>query len=314
MRSAALFAGVIACAPAAVAEPVSASAYNLALEPYALVVDAGEERGVFRAQGLEVRWVTRDKRAVNVTDLPELLKDGTELGLSSPGEIFAARASGIRIKAVAGFIGDSLVRIYARGHGPIRQPRDFDGKRIGPTSLAVQRQVGYFSRAYGIKAEAAPFSTLDSAVASLRDGKVDGIITAEARVLALVDRGELRLIARAPDYRPRPELNNAVWASDALIEQRPDLVRTFVRATLETVRYLKENPADAARLVAKRTGMPDALARKAVEEIDWVPGGAPGGDLPKAALNYWEVLKGTGALPPEAALKIEELVDTRFVQ
>src|SRR5205085_6941685 len=112
----------------------------------------------------------------------------------------------------------------------------------------------------------------------------------------------------------RPELNNAVWASDAIIERRPDVVRAFVKATLETVRYLKDAPADAARLIAKRTGMPDALARKAVEEIDWVPDGAPGGDLAKAALNYWGVLKGTGTLAPDAALKTEDLVDTRFIQ
>ena len=70
--------------------------------------------------------VTREKRAVNVTDLPELLKEGTELGLSSPGEIFAARAQGIRIKSVAGFIGDSLVRIYASAQGSIKEARDLD--------------------------------------------------------------------------------------------------------------------------------------------------------------------------------------------
>ena len=84
-------AALLACAPLAAplaAEPISASAYNLLLEPYALIVDAGTERGIFVAHGLEPRWITREKRAVNASDLKDLLAQGTGVGLSSPSEIF----------------------------------------------------------------------------------------------------------------------------------------------------------------------------------------------------------------------------------
>src|SRR5205085_12150609 len=113
MRLAALASSLFA-AQALSAEPIAATAYNLALEPYALVVDAGRERGIFARHGLEPRWVTRSDRAVNVNDLRDLLAQGTQLGLSSPGEIFSGRAQGIPIKAVAGFIGETQLRIYAR--------------------------------------------------------------------------------------------------------------------------------------------------------------------------------------------------------
>src|SRR5438552_5902442 len=197
-------AALLACAPLAAplaAEPISASAYNLLLEPYALIVDAGTERGIFVGHGLEPRWITREKRAVNASDLKDLLAQGTGVGLSSPSEIFLARTQGLRVKVVAGFVGDTQVRIYAKTDGPLKTPRDLDGRTLAPTSLAVQRQVGYLSRAYGIRAQAAPFGTLESAIAALRAGKADGIITAEARVLALVESGELRLLVRAADYR-----------------------------------------------------------------------------------------------------------------
>lgn len=305
---------MLVAAPVLAGESVSVTAYNLALAPYALVVDAGTERGFYTANGLEPRWVTREKRAVSIKDLPELLQQGTELGLSSPSEILVARVQGLPVKVIAGFVGETEVKIYVSPNGRVKEPRDLDGKTIGPTSLAVQRGVGYFSRAYGIKAQAAPFGTLDGMVAALRNGEVDAIITAEARVLAFVDQGELRLLVRSADYRPQPELNNALWASDSLIALRPELVRAFVKATLQTVRYLKDNPADAARLMAKRTGMSEALSRKAVAQIDWVPSGKPGGDLAKAAQNYWRVLQGTGALPPNIDLGANELIDTRFVQ
>jgi ABC-type nitrate/sulfonate/bicarbonate transport system substrate-binding protein len=295
-------------------EPVAATAYNLTLEPYALVVDAGRERGIFAKHGLEPRWVTRTGRAVNVNDLRELLSQGTQLGLSSPGEIFTARAQGIPIKAVAGFIGETQVKIYVPADGPAKTARDLDGRTIGPTSLAVQRQVGNFSRAYGIHAQAAPFGTFEQMLAALRQGKVDAVITAEARMLALVESGEVRILVRGGDYRPQPELNNAIWAADELIASKPDTVRRFVHAALETVQYLKDNPREAARLISARSQMPEALAYKAALDIDWMPSGQPGGDLAAAALNYWGVLQGTGTLPPETNLKLDELVDVRFVR
>lgn len=291
----------------------TASAYNLSLEAYALIVDAGGEHGIFLRHGLDPEWVTRPGRAISAADLKELIAQGTQIGMSSPSEILIARIQGLPVKFVAGFVGETLVRVYAKADGPVKTAKDLDGRKIGPTSAAVHRHIAYLSRRLGINAEAMPFTNLDNSISALMEGRIDAIITAEARALALVDRGELRVVMKVADHRPSPELNNALWATEDMIRRDPDLVKRFVNTTLETVRYLKDNPQYAAGLITKRTNMAADVANKVVSQFDWTPSGRPGGDLLMATANYWQVLKQTGAVPANSELKIEDVVDSRFL-
>ena len=74
--------------------------------------------------------------------------------------------------------------------------------------------------------------------------------------------GELRVLVPLADIFPKPYTAVVLWATDDLIQQDPELVRAFVDATLETVRYVKEHPGDAADLVFRRTKAPKAIADK----------------------------------------------------
>ena len=73
-------------------------------------------------------------------------------------------------------------------------------------------------------------------------------LTGRGDALRLVDSGELRLLVQMKDILPKPWVFSVVWATADLIETNPDLVGRFVIATLETVKYLKDNPAYAAEL------------------------------------------------------------------
>lgn len=305
---------LLAASPVTAERRVAASGYHSSLEAYYLVMEAGRDRGIYRAHGLEPQWVTRAGRAVAANDLKLLVAEGTEVGLSSGSEVLLARMQGVPIRIVAGFVGETLVSVYAKADGPIGTPRDLDGRRIGPTSAAVQRQVAHLSRTLGVRAQAVPFASLDQQLGALEKDQIDAIITAEALPLGLVHEGKLRRVLKAADYRPKPELNNLIWASELLIERDPELVGSFVRATLETVGYMKEHPDYAAGLLAKRPGMTEHLAQRIVAAIDWTPSGQPGEDLMAASRNFGRVFLATGAVPEGTELRFEEIVDTRFVR
>ena len=65
-------------------------------------------------------------------------------------------------------------------------------------------------------------------------------------------------------------MNSTGGYSDGLVEQNPDLVKRFVKATLETVGYLKDNPDHAADLYIKRSNAPRDLADKTIAEFSRV--------------------------------------------
>lgn len=68
------------------------------------------------------------------------------------------------------------------------------------------------------------------------------------------------------DVLPKQYVSVVVFATDDLIEQNPDLVRRFVKATLETAKYLKENPGCASELCIKKTNAPKDLADDAIAQ------------------------------------------------
>lgn len=132
--------------------------------------------------------------------------------------------------------------------------------------------------------------------------------------MRLVDSGELRILVHIRDVVPKPFANLVIFATDDLIEQNPDLVRRFVKATLETVKYLKDNPSYAADLYIKRTNAPRDLADRAISLWDWQPSGRGSGqDLAAAVSNNWQVTKYSVAIPANVNVKIEEAVDIKFL-
>jgi hypothetical protein len=93
-------------------------------------------------------------------------------------------------------------------------------------------------------------------------------------------------------------------------------VRRFVRATLEIVKHLDENPNYGAELYMKITGAPRDLAEKIPSQYERTPDGrGNGGDLLLGVSNVWQYTKETGAVPASIweKVKIEDAVDVRFL-
>ena len=78
--------------------------------------------------------------------------------------------------------------------------------------------------------------------------------------MTLVESGDPRLVLPLADIYPKPYTAVVVWAADELIEQNPDRVAKFVKATLEIAGYLKANPGYASELYVRRTKAPKNVA------------------------------------------------------
>jgi len=250
-------------------------------------------------------------------DLKRQVNSGVKVGISTPNDIIIARDAGVPIKVVAGHLGEAWgISFYVKGDGSINNVKDLDGKRIGVISLThtSSRQVLFMNNKFGIKAEPLPLVNTTNMVVALKLGKIDAFWSGDRTVLRLIDSGELRILVNISDFITKPMLTQGLWASDDLIEQNPDLVRRFVKATLETVRYLKENPSYAGELYIRISNAPKDLADKVIRLIDWQPSGrGSGNDLLTAVKNNWQFEKESGTIPGNFSLKIEDVVDVRFL-
>jgi NitT/TauT family transport system substrate-binding protein len=257
-------------------------------------------------------------RPVLAAEIKELIGSGIKMGFSNPSEPLLARADGVPIKIVASVTGYGPAKVYVRSDSPIISVKDLEGKKVGNTDLAnlQYRQLLYLSSKFGIKLEPVPLGNLTNQVVALKLGKIDAFITASVAALGLVETGELRILLHIRDILPNPQVAVIIWATDDLITQDPDLVRRFVKATLEVAKYLKENPGYTADLYRRRTDAPKDLADKTISDLDWTPSGrGTGSDLTAAVVNHWQFNKDSGAVPASTweKVKIEDAVDVRFL-
>ena len=283
-----------------------------------LIVQAGKERSIWASNGLDPEFVTVPRSALAISDLKEFVSSGVKMGLQSTVDTLSARADGAPVKIVAGYTGDPIaLKIFGKPDSTIKTPQELDGKKIGVISNthSTARAVILLSQKFSIKPELVPLGNLSNSLAALKAGRIDAISSAEVNAYRLVDSGELKILVPSGDYYPKPWAAGGVWATDDLIKENPDLVKKFGKATLETVKYLKENPNYAADLLVKGAKVSKEVADKTVSLITWKPGGRGSGkDLAAALTNSWEVGKATGAVPASANVKIDEAVDIRFLQ
>jgi NitT/TauT family transport system substrate-binding protein len=292
-----------------------AAAEHPTFEWFFLLIDAGKEQGIWARNGLEPEFVPA---AGSSTQLKERLDAGVPVGLVNAAEVTLARAKGAPVKTVAGYFGETTARIFVAANGAIKAPKDLDGKKVGivATTHTSYRTVMYMNQKLGIHAEPVPLGSLANNVAALKLGKVEAFYSAEGAALALVDSGDLRLLLPLSDIYPKPYTAVVVWAADDLIARNPDLVARFVKATLESVAYLKDHPAYASDLYVKRTQASKAVADRAVASLNHVltsSGRGSGQDLAAAVSGNWKFMTESGAVPAGVTVKMEEVVDAQFL-
>jgi ABC-type nitrate/sulfonate/bicarbonate transport system substrate-binding protein len=290
-----------------------ASGFSATLDITFLLMEAGKEQGFWSSNSLDPEFVTIPGRSVRSPDLKEQVASGIKIGFSTVSDLSLARSSGVPVKMVAGYLGGSPIKIFVSADGPIRTVKDLDGKKIGVES-ASSGYVNSLNNKFAIKAEPIPVGNLTNMVVALKLGRIAAFQTAQGAPLRLVDSGELRILLRWPDILPNPYVSGLVFATDDLIEQNPDLVKRFVKATLDTARYLRDNPRYVDDLYMGKTNAPKDLADKVVSQIDWTPDGrGTGQDLVAAVGNNFRFSVDIGAIPANNNLKIEDAVDVRFL-
>jgi ABC-type nitrate/sulfonate/bicarbonate transport system substrate-binding protein len=293
------------------------SGYNPTVEAYSLVVMTATERGIWASNDINPEFVTLPGRTTLAADIKDQVDSGIKIGLNVATEALLARANGVPIKIVAGYTGDIPTKIYVRASGPIKTVRDLDGKKVGVFIVpgSEQRRLLYISSKLGIKTESVSSGDLTNQDISLQQGRIDAFVSADPAALQMVDSGKLRVLISVSDVLPKPWANFVVWATDDIIQQNPDIVKKFVKATLEAVKYLKDNPSYATDLYAKTAGAQKGLAEKTISQLDWrVDGRGSGQDLAAAVVNVWQYGKDVDIIPASTVVKPELAVDTKFVQ
>jgi NitT/TauT family transport system substrate-binding protein len=277
--------------------------------------EVGIEAKIFEAEGIEVEVTSFRGDA----QLQQALAAGSlDVGLGSgPGLGF--RAKGAPAIGVAAMYGPpaNLALVLPFG-SPIRTIADLKGKRIGVTTAGsltdwlvreLSRQQGWGSDGIQILA----LGQMQARLAAIQRGELDGMVIEAATGYGLEEAGKAKNFLLFGDIA-KDFYTHVIFATDDLIEKRPDLLRRFLRGWFKTIAFMRANKDFAVASEAKTIEVKPSIAAKIYDAQ--ISGFSADGAWNPAAIDVIRhSLKELGILSvvPEAkAIYNDQFVPVRF--
>ena len=233
-------------------------------EPTAFVfstVDVGIDSGIFKKHGLDVERIDFAGGA----KLAQAMSSGAiDISVATGADtLFVIR--GAPERAVAAFGNDlNSVSIVARSDDTVKTIDDIKGKTIGTTTtgsftswVARKISINHGWGPDGIKL--AYLGQMSGIYAGLFAKNVDAIVGTTASALALQKEGRVRIIVKAgseiTDF-----ISNVIYASEPMMKEHPEVLRRFLAAWFDTMKFIKTHKAETIRITQKDTKLPDDVA------------------------------------------------------
>ncbi len=206
---------------------------------------AGIKNGTYKDEGLDVTVQPGNGSGV----VAQALGNGNgTFALVDGGTMINLVSKGLQVKAVMGVLERSPLAVVFGANSGIHTPADLVGKRIGAANGEAPLVLfPAFLRAANVDPAKVTIVNADAAskVASLATGKVDGVLWFNFQgVPTLETIGFKAATLNYADYGVNvPGLS--LIARTAYLQSNPDIVRKFVRATVQAYEWTRDHPEQA---------------------------------------------------------------------
>ncbi|MFI9583534.1 ABC transporter substrate-binding protein [Streptomyces sp. NPDC052236] len=219
----------------------------------------GEKKGFFSSRGIKL---TMESAQGGAAIVPGVVSGQFQFGFSNVTSLMVAQTKGVPIKSVVngvattGKVGADISGVAVKKDSPITSAKDLAGrtlavntlKNIGDTTVreSVRKAGGDPS---GIKFVEMPF---DQMPAALDGGQVEAAWMGEPALTIAKAKGA-RVVA-SPFAETHPDLTLATYFTSAkLLKENPELVKKFVAAMTESLKYADEHPEEARQILTAYT-------------------------------------------------------------
>jgi len=211
---------------------------------------AADQHGFYADEGMAITLLPRSDPT---TDVFAQVLDGTaDFGLTSGINLVAACSRGKPVTAIAAIYRRSPRAFLTLASSGITRPHDFPGHTMRALSPGFGRAVYQAMMAHlGLDPNSVQRIETGYDLAPFFSGEVEiwlGYLIDEV-IIAREQGYQVNLIL-TEDYGVH-DYANALFTTEQLIQENPDLVLRFLRATLRGWRWAVENPEEAGALALK---------------------------------------------------------------
>lgn len=208
-----------------------------------------DQKGFYAEENLEVTLLPGGPETFPIA---EVTAGKAQFGVSAADEIIRAQAEGQALLALSCIFQENPLVVISLAEAGIRHPEDLVGKTVGVISpaldttwdiqfIALLNQMGIDPASLNFVANEAYHGADD-----LLSGRMDaasGFFSTNEPIVAIAEGYPINSIYYS-DYGVA-FYNNLIFAEASLVEQQPDLVQRFMRATLKGYLTAIENPEEA---------------------------------------------------------------------
>jgi NitT/TauT family transport system substrate-binding protein len=277
--------------------------------------EVGIEAKIFEQEGLTIEVTSFRGDA----QLQQALAAGSiDVGLGSgPGLGF--RAKGAPAIGVAAMYGPPVnLALVLPFNTSVKSVADLKGKRIGVTTTGsltdwlvreLSQQQGWGSDGIQILA----LGAMQARLAAIQRGELDGMVIEAATGYELEEAGKARNFILFGDIA-RDFHTHVIFATDDMVERRPELLGRFLRGWFRTIAFMRANRDFVVQSEAKTVDVKPAIAARIYDAQ--IGGFSPDGTFNPAAIEVIRhSLKELGILSfvPEAKMIYnDKFVPLRF--
>lgn len=205
------------------------------------------EKGFYQEENLKVEIIPF---SFEEPVLEDVISGNSLFGIKSASEIIQARSDGLPVKAFAVIYKISPLCLYSLKESGITSPQDFVGKKVG-------LKPGQIMLSYQVMMEKLGIDTNDVTEVQVKEYGADDLINGFADVstgfsinepqLAIESGYDVNIMLFA-DYGVSV-YDDVLFATDDTLNNQPELVERFLRATLEGWKYAIQNEEETVEII-----------------------------------------------------------------
>ena len=274
----------IAAATALALQTLSAGAVELNVTHfgtgmYGVPYAVAKEKGYFKEAGLDVTGFLTS--AGGGTTVRNVLASELPYGEVALPAVIAAAQQGLELTIVhAGVASVSdQVWITRKDDQRVKTVQDLAGKKLGYSSpkSVTDMITSMMLDANGLtgKVERKSIGGIGSGLTALREGAVD--MTYVTQPVWAREKNNFRQVFNSTEWAPRVVQTVGVVKTEFL-KKHPDVIRGIIEARRKGVEFIKSNPDESAKIMAKEYKVSEAEAKAAIADVlagggvYWSPG------------------------------------------
>jgi NitT/TauT family transport system substrate-binding protein len=229
--------------------------------------DVGVDTGIFKKHGLDIEI---SSFAGDAKEMQALTAGSLDIALGG-GPAIATIVKGVPMKAVAAEANaPNTILLVVLKDGPIQSVDDLKGRTVSVSTVGsltywltqqLSRAQGWGDN--GIKI--APLGSAETQIAALKTHQIDGVTTDGATVYKFAETGAARILVKFGD-RVKDFHVHVIYASNSLISEKPEALKTFLAAWFETIAYMHDHRQETIDIAVKHTGVSPAVAAESYDD------------------------------------------------